>query len=419
MDLLREIFAESWIALRRNRVRSLLTMLGIVWGIASVTLLIAYGNGFRSVLVSAFNAFGKSAVIAWPAQTSEQPGGQRAGKVVKFEQEDVDLIRANVTVVKNACLETVKFVQISYGERAANSAVRGVCPEYGEMRNEVPAQGRWINSADILERRRVAFIGGRLKEQLFSGRPSVGETIQISGVRFTVIGEMDRKMQFSNYFTSDDRSVFIPYSSAGDLWNTKYGSVIVFAPVAPRLEASAKDQVLATIAERQGFSPTDKKAIQMFGREEFRPVIDGLTIGLQVLLMFIGALTLGIGGVGVMNIMLVSVDERIREIGLRRALGARKIHIRLQFLAETLVLMLLGGVVGIVLSYAISALVGTLPLLGPLFEDESGKGDITLRISAFTVMLSAAVLLVVGVLSGLVPAWRAAKLDPVEALRYE
>jgi putative ABC transport system permease protein len=226
-------------------------------------------------------------------------------------------------------------------------------------------------------------------------------------------------MQFSNYFTSDDRSAFIPYSSAGDLWNTKYGSVIVFAPVAPRLEASAKDQVLATIAERQGFSPTDKKAIQMFGREEFRPVIDGLTIGLQVLLMFIGALTLGIGGVGVMNIMVVSVDERIREIGLRRALGARKIHIRLQFLAETLVLMLLGGVVGIVLSYAISALVGTLPLLGPLFEDESGKGDITLRISAFTVMLSTAVLLVVGVLSGLVPAWRAARLDPVEALRYE
>src|ERR1019366_4990130 len=137
--------------------------------------------------------------------------------------------------------------------------------------------------------------------------------------------------------------------------------------------------------------PTDDKAIQMFGREEFRPIIDGLTIGLQVLLMFIGALTLGIGGVGVMNIMLVSVDERIREIGLRRALGARKWHIRFQFLAETMLLMLLGGVIGIVMSYLLSAVIPTLPMRGPLFEDTSGKGDIPLPVSAMAVLGSAIV----------------------------
>jgi putative ABC transport system permease protein len=157
----------------------------------------------------------------------------------------------------------------------------------------------------------------------------------------------------------------------------------------------------------------------MFGRDEFRPVIDALTIGLQVLLAFVGTLTLGIGGVGVMNIMLVSVDERIREIGLRRALGARKRHIELQFLAETLLIMLMGGAVGVLLSYAIAAAVGTLPMMGPLFEDDSGKGDIHLRISLMTVTLSTIVLLFVGVISGLVPALRASKLDPVEALRYE
>src|SRR5499427_1894425 len=418
--MLTELIHEAWIALKRNMTRSLLTMLGIVWGIATVTLLIAYGSSFRQILVNGFDAFGRSVVIAWPQQTSEQPGGQRAGKKVLLEKVDIDMIKANSPLVKYVCLETVRRPGIAYADRmVGTAAIRGVCPEYGEMRNEVPQEGRWINASYEVEHRRVAFLGGRVKEQLFSGRPAVGETVLIAGVRFTVIGVMARKIQLSNYFSSDDESVWIPYSAASELWNTRYADVMVFEPVAPQFEKKAMAQVLAAVAERQNFSPTDPKAFQMFGRDEFRPIIDALTIGLQVLLTFIGALTLGIGGVGVMNIMLVSVDERIREIGLRRALGARKRHIKFQFLAETLLIMLMGGAIGVLLSYLIAAAVGTMPLMGPLFEDDSGKADIHLKISMLTVMLSTLVLLFVGVISGLVPAMRASKLDPVEALRYE
>ena len=417
--MFREILIQSWVALKRQPLRSFLTMLGIVWGIVAVTLLLAYGSGFRSVLMYTFEVFGKGAVIVWPGTTSQQAGGERAGKPVRFEMEDVEQIRAQATLVKQVCRESVRFLGISYEDRLSSTAIRGVCSEYGEMRNEVPSEGRWITAEDLAQRRRVVFLGGRLRNKLFAGRAVVGEAVHIRGARCAVIGAMDLKFQDSNYFTSDDESAWIPYTTAGDLWNTRYASVLVFTPVAPQFEPAAMQQVRQVIADRQHFLASDKRALQMEGREEFKPVMEGITIGVEALLLFVGAMTLGIGGVGVMNIMLVSVNERIREIGLRRALGARRWHIRAQFLSEALTLTLFGGVIGMVLSQGIAFLIGTLPFLGPAYEDTSGKVDTHMQVSWMTLGLSTVVLLLVGLFSGLIPAVRASRLDPVEALRYE
>ncbi len=417
--MLREIFKESWAALGRNKIRSLLTMTGISWGIVAVTLLLSYGSGFRSVLMYTFEVFGKGAVICWPGTTSEQAGGERAGKEVRFEQEDAEWVKAQSPLIKRVTMETVRWKGVSHDERLSDTAIRGVYPEYGEMRNEVPSEGRWISPEDIAERRRVVFLGARLKKKLFSGMPAVGETVRIDGVRYTVIGTMDMKFSDSCYFNCDDESAFIPYPAAAEMWDARYASVMVFEPVAPQFEAPAMVQFRTAVASRQRFSPNDKRAITMFGRQEFKPVYDGITLGIEGLLFLIGAMTLGIGGVGVMNIMLVSVDERVREIGLRRALGAKKAHIRWQFLLEALVLTLAAGAIGMMISWILTSSIGTLPFLGPAYEDDSGKVDIHLKLSVMTMFLSAVILVVVGVISGWIPAMQAAKLDPVEALRYE
>lgn len=417
--MLRDILEEAWAALQRNRTRSFLTMLGITWGVVAVSLLLSYGQGFRSVIVAGFNAFGRDVVVAWPGTTSRQVGGPRAGKRVRFSMRDVRRVRVLGTFVKHVSPETVHNLRISYENQMTTTAIRGVYPVYGPMRSEVPGAGRWISPDDLEFHRHVVFLGALLRRKLFGRLPAVGRTVQIAGIPFQVIGTMHRKIQLSNYFTSDDESAWIPYTAASDLWNTRYASVLVFEPVAPEFEKQADHQVLRIVAARQHFSPADKQAIFFVGRLLFQPIIEGLTVGIQVLLAFVGTMTLGIGGVGLMNIMLVSVGERVREIGLRRALGARRWQIRVQVLAETLVLTVIAGLAGLFLSVGLGLAIGRVPLLGPIFHTHSGKGNVSLNVSITTTIVCIALLGLVGMISGLAPAERAARLDPSEALRYE
>src|SRR5258708_15439834 len=195
--MLREIFKEAWAALGRNPVRSMVTMTGIEWGIVAVTLLLSYGSGFRSVLMYTFEVFGKGAVVCWPGTTSEQAGGERAGKQVRFEQEDAEWVKAQSPLIRRVTLETVRVQGIAHEQRLSDTAIRRVYPEYGEMRNEVPLEGRWISPEDIAERRRVVFLGAVLREKLFSWTPAMGETVRDYWVRFLVVGSIDTKFSGS------------------------------------------------------------------------------------------------------------------------------------------------------------------------------------------------------------------------------
>jgi len=414
------IISEAGAALKFNRQRSILTTISLAWGVACFVILYSYGDGFHVALRKAFMAVGQDLVLMFNGQTSAQAGGERAGRRIRMERTDVDAIRDAVPLAAAVSPEVmVHGATVVRGYRTQSIAVRAVYPVYGRIRNETMATGRWLGLEDEAEKERVAVMGAEAATKMFGEIPPEGEDITINGLHFTVIGVLKTKTQISNYNEPDNECIFIPYDTGSLLRDIKYPDYIVWMPVNPIFRAEAVRQVREVLARVHNFSPNDERAVRVIVFNEFLRIVDTMGMALRILLGFVGTLTLAIGGVGLANIMLVSVTQRTREIGVLKSIGATRRSILMQFLLEAMVIVTAGGVLGVLCGYGVTTALQTLPLLGPIFKDTSGAGDIHLRISRFAVITSTLMLECVGLVAGLLPAVKAARMDPIEALRYE
>ena len=418
MTFLKELLSHVFSSLLRNKLRSFLTMAGIAWGVASIVLIVAMGDGFKEGQRDRFREIGENIVIVFGGRTEKQAGGRRAGRRIRLNDDDVRDIRAEcfrVSVVVSELQNPVRAVSPFNG---GVFAAQGVESQYSKVRNIPIGRGRFLSPEDDASAARVAVVGDNVRKQLFGDRPvEPGASVAIDGLPFRIVGLVPAKTQNSSYNGLDDDKIFVPYSTMvrdmpPDDPNFQPGIVtdLIYVPASLDGWKAARDQVLRVLGRNHRFEVDDGSAVFIWDTVENARLVDKIFTSMTLFLGAIAVVTLTLGGVGVMNIMLVSVTERTREIGLRKAVGATRLRILVDYLLEGVLLAGVSGLFGWAGAYGIAALVNMLP------RQEMFAG---LPVSGTTTAVAFGALGVIAVASALWPAWRAASLTPVQALSYE
>ena len=417
MTYLRELFGQVFSSFFRNKLRSLLTMAGIAWGVSSIVLIVAMGEGFKTGQRNNMKSLGENIVILFGGRTSSQAGGQRAGRRVRLTERDIHDIRTEAYLVRYVTGELENSTRAASEYNGSAFDTNGVEANYPLVRNVALAEGRFFTAEDQAEGRRVCVIGQKVKKSLYGTRTDiVGRTVMLNSIPFRIIALMADKEQNSSYNGPDEQKIYVPYTTmARDLppkenYQRGFVNEIIYKPNSvPEFEAARK-QVLRILGRNHGFVPDDKGAVGIWDTIENAQQVDAIFESMTAFLGIIALVTLTLGGVGVMNIMLVTVSERTREIGLRKALGATRVRIMVDFLVEGTMLAMFSGAVGWALAFGVSYSL-TFVKMPDAFPG--------LPVSWLTSAGTFAALGVIAVSSALFPAWRASSLTPVEALRSE
>ncbi|HTK81702.1 MAG TPA: ABC transporter permease [Bacteroidota bacterium] len=411
LELIKEFFHD----LKMHRVRAILTLIAITWGTLSVILLLAFGEGLGNrILLGEMNA-GNRIMIVYGGETTKLFEGLQKGRRVRMTEEDVDLVKRTVNGIDMISPQYRNQITLTYKKNSATTECEGVNPGFEEMRRMYPAGGgRFLDDADIIEQRRVIFLGVEIAKDLFGDEDPIGKTVMVDGLPFTLVGIMQKKMQTSMNNGPDTRRAIIPYTSFRTMYGDRYVNSIVIHPTDPSKQASIKSDLYRVLGRKYRFDPDDERTLGIWDFIEDEKINRKITLGISIFLGSVGLLTLIIAGVGVANVMYVVVKERTREIGIRMAIGARRSYILAQFIFEALFLAFIGGAVGMSISYGIISLVR-------MFPADDGPMQFLGRpvLSPAIMLLTTAILGAIGFLAGFFPARRAASVDPVESLRYE